>query len=186
MATTFIELDHGSGGLASNELISSLLISRLDNEFLRKMDDSAVVNIQGAKLAITTDSYVVDPIFFPGGDIGSLAIHGTVNDLCMLGAKPLYITLSLILEEGLAMEDLTRIIDSAAGSARKAEVLVVAGDTKVVPRGHADKIFINTSGVGVVAPGVNLGSHNAMPGDVIIINGTIGDHGMAILSQREG
>jgi len=135
---------------------------------------------------MTTDSYVVDPIFFPGGNIGSLAVHGTVNDLSMQGARPLYLTLALILEEGLALQDLKRIVDAMAEAAREAEVSIVAGDTKVVPKGHVDKIFINTSGIGLIPDDVNVSGHNARPGDVVLINGHIGDHGMAILSKREG
>lgn len=181
-----ITLDHGSGGEASHELVHDILLSRLDNEFLRQMDDSAVVDLAGGRFAMTTDSYVVDPIFFPGGNIGSLAIHGTVNDLSMQGATPLYLTFGLILEEGLPMEDLIRITDSAAQAAREAGVKVVAGDTKVVPRGNADKVFINTAGIGSIPKGVEVGSHNARPGDLVLINGDIGDHGIAILASREG
>jgi hydrogenase expression/formation protein HypE len=158
----------------------------LDNEFLRPLDDSAVIPISAGNLAMTTDSYVVDPIFFPGGNIGSLSVHGTVNDLCMQGAHPLHLTLGLILEEGFSMEDLVTIVDSIGEAARDAGITIVAGDTKVVPRGHADKVFINTAGIGVIPEGVDVGSHNARPGDALIINGNIGDHGMAILTQREG
>ncbi len=186
MAKGYVELDHGSGGIASNELISSIIIARLDNEFLSTLEDSAVMDLSGTKVAFTTDSYVVDPIFFPGGDIGSLAVHGTVNDLSMRGATPMYLTLSLILEEGFPINHLTRIIDSVAEAARHAGVLVVAGDTKVVPHGHVDKIFLNTSGIGIVPAGINVSTHNARPEDVILVNGTIGDHGMAILACREG
>jgi len=181
-----ITLDHGSGGEASRELVYEIFLSRLDNDFLRRMDDSAVVDLAKGRFAMTTDSYVVDPIFFPGGDIGSLAVHGTVNDLCMQGAAPLYLTLGLILEEGLPMEDLVRIMDSVSQAAREAGVQVIAGDTKVVPKGNMDKVFINTSGIGSVPDGVEVGSHNARPGDVILINGDIGDHGVAILTRREG
>lgn len=186
MTTNQITLDHGSGGEASRDLVHEIFLSRLDNDFLRRMDDSAVVELTKGRFAMTTDSYVVDPIFFPGGDIGSLAVHGTVNDLCMQGAVPLYLTLGLILEEGLPMEDLVRIMDSVSQAAKEAGVQVVAGDTKVVPRGKMDKVFINTSGVGSVPEGVEVGSHNARPGDVILINGDIGDHGVAILARREG
>jgi hydrogenase expression/formation protein HypE len=186
MSTDRIGLDHGSGGEASHELIEEVLLTRLDNEFLRKLDDSAVVDLSGTRVAVTTDSYVVDPIFFPGGDIGSLSVHGTVNDLSMQGAKPLYLCLALIMEEGLLMDDLKRIIDSVAEAALEAGVRIITGDTKVVPKGHMDKIFINTSGVGIIPPGVDVGAQNARPGDVVMINGDIGDHGMAILTQREG
>ena len=186
MVGRYVALDHGSGGQASHELVEHLLLRRLDNDFLRPLDDSAVVPISGGNLAMTTDSYVVDPIFFPGGNIGSLAVHGTVNDLCMQGARPLYLTLGLILEEGLSVEDLTHIVDAIGEAAADAGVKIVAGDTKVVPRGHADKVFINTSGIGIIPDGIDVGSHNAHPGDSLIINGNIGDHGMAILTQREG
>ena len=186
MSIDRIGLDHGSGGEASHELIEEILLTRLDNEFLRKLDDSAVVDLSGTRVAVTTDSYVVDPIFFPGGDIGSLSVHGTVNDLSMQGAKPLYLCLALIMEEGLLMDDLKRILDSVARATLEAGVRIIAGDTKVVPKGHMDKIFINTSGVGIIPRGVDVGAQNARPGDVVIINGNIGDHGMAILTQREG
>jgi len=134
---------------------------------------------------MTTDSYVVDPIFFPGGDIGSLAVHGTINDLSMQGARPLYLTVGMIVEEGFLLEDLDRIASSMAHAAAAADVIIVAGDTKVVPRGHADKIFINTSGIGLVPNGLNVAADNARPGDLILINGSIADHGITILTQRE-
>lgn len=181
-----IELDHGSGGEASRDLVREIFLSRLDNPLLRPLDDSALVPSPGSTLAMTTDCYVVDPIFFPGGNIGSLSVHGTVNDLSMQGAVPLYLTLGLILEEGLPMKHLTAIMDAVAQAARESGVSIVAGDTKVVPRGHADKIFINTSGIGHVPPGVDVSSYNARDGDVVIINGTVGEHGMAILTKREG
>lgn len=184
-----ITLDHGSGGEASHELVDEIFLSRLDNDFLRKLDDSAVLELPelfGQNLAMTTDSYVVDPIFFPGGNIGSLAVHGTINDLSMQGAHPLYLTLGLMLEEGFPIEDLIKIIDSVAEASQEAGVKIVAGDTKVVPRGNMDKVFINTSGIGIIPDGVDVSSHNARPGDKLIINGNIGDHGMAILSRREG
>jgi len=181
-----ITLDHGAGGEASHELVHDIFLKRLDNEFLRHLDDSAVLDLMGGRFAMTTDSYVVDPIFFPGGDIGSLAVHGTVNDLCMQGATPLYLTLGLILEEGFPMADLTRIMDSVAEAGREAGVKVVAGDTKVVPKGKMDRVFINTAGIGFIPEGVEVGSHNARPGDLILINGCIGDHGIAVLATREG
>jgi hydrogenase expression/formation protein HypE len=186
MITNHVTLDHGSGGEASHELVNDILSSRLDNEFLRKLDDSAVIEMSGHKFAMTTDSYVVDPIFFPGGDIGSLSVHGTVNDLSMQGAIPLYLTLGLLLEEGLPIKDLTKIVDSVAHASQEAGVKVIAGDTKVVPKGNLDKIFINTSGIGSIPQGVDVSSHNAKPGDLILINGEIGDHGIAILTSREG
>ena len=186
MKTKQITLDHGSGGEASRELVETLLVSRLKNNFLDRMDDSAIINLFGHNLAMTTDSYVVDPIFFPGGDIGSLSVHGTVNDLSMQGATPLFLTLGLILEEGFPLKDLEKIIDSAARAAEEAGVKIVAGDTKVVPRGNADKIFMNTAGIGIIPKGVDVSSSNARPGDLVLINGDIGDHGMAILTCREG
>ncbi|MFO7986241.1 MAG: hydrogenase expression/formation protein HypE [Desulfatiglandaceae bacterium] len=181
-----ITLDHGSGGEASQELIGEIFLSRLNNRYLSRLDDSALVEISGQQVAMTTDSYVVDPIFFPGGNIGSLAVHGTVNDLTMQGAKPLYLTLGLILEEGFAIKSLEKIVDSVGQAAREAGVKVVAGDTKVVQKGHMDKIFINTAGIGTVAPGIDVGICNARVGDRVLINGNIGDHGITILTQREG
>ncbi len=181
-----ITLDHGSGGEASRELVETVFLSRLHNDILDRMDDSAVINLFDHNLAMTTDSYVVDPIFFPGGNIGSLSIHGTVNDLSMQGAKPLYLTLGLILEEGFPLKDLEKIIDSAAEASEEAGIKIVAGDTKVVPRGNADKIFINTAGIGIIPDGIDVSSGNARPGDLVMINGNIGDHGIAILTSREG
>jgi hydrogenase expression/formation protein HypE len=186
MDSGLIQLDQGSGGRAMHELIDSLFVSAFENPLLAERNDSAVFEIQGGRLAMTTDSYVVDPIFFPGGNIGSLAVHGTVNDLAMRGAKPLYITAGFILEEGLVFSDLKKIVMSMAQAAREAGVQVIAGDTKVVPRGKADKVFINTSGIGVVPSGIDIGGQNARPGDLVLINGTIGDHGMAVLCKREG
>jgi len=181
-----VELDHGSGGEAARELISDVILSRLDNPFLHPMDDSALVEGRPGLMALTTDSYVIQPIFFPGGDIGSLSVHGTVNDLAMQGAEPAYLTFGLILEEGLPLDDLVRILDSAAHAASDAGVAVVTGDTKVVPRGQADGVFINTAGLGWVPGGVDVAAANAVPGDVVMINGSIGDHGIAVLSRREG
>ncbi len=186
MTPNQITLDHGSGGEASHELVQEIFLSRLDNEFLRRLDDSAVIALHAGRVAMTTDSYIVDPIFFPGGNIGSLSVHGTVNDLSMQGARPLYLTLGLILEEGLPMDDLAKIVDSISQAAQEAGVQVIAGDTKVVPRGKMDRIFINTAGIGTIAEGVDVSSSNARPGDVILINGDIGDHGIAILTSREG
>jgi hydrogenase expression/formation protein HypE len=169
-----------------HELVQKLFIENFRNDFLLEMNDSALVEGLGARIAMTTDSYVVDPIIFPGGDIGSLAVHGTVNDLAMRGAKPLYLTVGFILEEGLSLDVLRKIIGSMAEAARSAGVLIVAGDTKVVPRGKADKIFINTSGIGSVPSGVCVGGQYARAGDAVLINGSIGDHGMAVLCKREG
>lgn len=177
-------LAHGSGGKLSHDLIKSFL-PLFDNTLLKKLDDAAVFEANG-RMAFTTDSYVVSPIFFPGGDIGKLAVCGTVNDLAMSGATPLYLSLSLIIEEGLPMADLQRVTDSIKKAAEDAGVDVVTGDTKVVNRGSADKLFVNTSGIGIVPPGVDISGSRAKPGDSIILSGNIGDHGIAVMSQREG
>ncbi len=181
-----IVLDHGSGGKASQELIEGAFLPFFDNPLLRDMNDSAVFEIGGVKLAFSTDSYTVNPIIFPGGDIGCLAIHGTVNDLAMRGARPLYLSVGLILEEGMRGETLEKILTSMQRAAKEAGVCVITGDTKVVPKGQVDKIFINTSGIGVIEGDYHIAGQNAKPGDLVLINGTIGDHGMCILSQREG
>lgn len=181
-----ILLDHGSGGIASQELISGLFLKHLDNSVLASLEDSAVIDNHPGKLAFSTDSYVVDPIFFPGGDIGTLAVHGTVNDLAMRGARPLCLSLGLILEEGLDLDDLERVIISIAECTKSAEVPIVTGDTKVVPRGKCDKIFINTSGIGVVAEGVSVSSTMAKEGDAILLSGSMGDHGITIMTRRAG
>jgi len=182
-----ILLAHGSGGKLSHDLIKKSFVSTLGNPILDKLDDSAVFELGGnGRLAFTTDSYVVSPIFFPGGDIGKLAVCGTVNDLSMSGAIPLYLSLSFIIEEGLLITDLEKIVDSVHQATAEAGVKIVAGDTKVVDKGSADKLFINTSGVGIVPPGVDISGANAKPGDKVIISGTLGDHGIAVLSQREG
>lgn len=186
MQSQKITLDHGSGGQASQELVRDIFLKYFDNEILARMDDSAVLPSIHSSIAMTTDSYVVDPIFFPGGDIGSLAVHGTVNDLSMQGATPMYLTTGIILEEGFSLDQLDRIVRSMAESARQAGVKIVAGDTKVVPKGHADKIFINTSGIGFIPDGLDVGAHNARPGDLILINGPIADHGITVLTHREG
>jgi hydrogenase expression/formation protein HypE len=180
-----ILLAHGSGGRLSHELVEKRLAPRFSNEFLDKMDDSAVLRIKG-RLAFTTDSYVVSPIFFPGGDIGKLAVCGTINDLSTSGATPLYLSLSLIIEEGLLFEELEKVADSISKSAEEAGVEIVTGDTKVVNQGTADKLFINTSGIGAIAQGLDISAVNAVQGDKIILSGSIGDHGMAVMSQREG
>lgn len=185
MKTDKILLDHGSGGKASHELINELFLQNFNNPILDDLDDSAVFTIKGQSVAFSTDSYTVDPIFFPGGNIGELAINGTVNDLAMRGAKPLYISVGFIIEEGLSKSDLMKIIKGMKQSAEEAEVLIVTGDTKVVPKHAADKIFINTSGLGIIPEGVDIAGKNARPGDKIIINGTIADHGITILIQRE-
>jgi hydrogenase expression/formation protein HypE len=180
-----ILLAHGSGGRMSHELITQKLVSRLDNAWLGRMDDAAVLECEG-RVAFTTDSYVVTPHFFPGGDIGKLAVCGTVNDLSMMGAKPLYLSLAFILEEGLPITDLERVLDSIEKAAAEAGVSVVTGDTKVVQRGSADGLFINTSGIGIIPAGLDISGSNARPGDAVLLSGTIGDHGMTIMSQREG
>jgi hydrogenase expression/formation protein HypE len=180
-----IDLTHGSGGKATAQLVAELFAATFDNPWLSQGNDQAVVARPDNALVLTTDSYVVSPLFFPGGDIGSLAVHGTINDLAMAGAQPLYLTAGFILEEGLALADLKRVVDSMAKAARAAGVAIVSGDTKVVERGKADRVFINTAGVGVVRPGVAPSGDRAQPGDVILVSGTMGDHGVAIMSCRE-
>lgn len=184
-ASNRILLAHGSGGKLAHELIEKGFLPQLSNPLLNKLDDSAVFDLSG-RLAFTTDSYVVNPIFFPGGDIGRLAVCGTVNDLAMTGAVPLYLSLALIIEEGLPHEDLMRVIRSVQQAAAEAGVQIVTGDTKVVNRGSADRLFINTAGVGIVPRGLEISGSKAQPGDRVIISGTLGDHGIAVLSQREG
>lgn len=184
--TRQILMGHGSGGKLTARLIEQLLLPAFRNPVLDALDDQAFVSVGGARLAFTTDSYVVTPLFFPGGDIGELAVNGTVNDLAMGGARPLFLSVALILEEGLAIEELERVVESIRRAAVEAEVLVVTGDTKVVNRGKGDKLFVNTAGIGAPLPGADLSSRNVAPGDVVLLSGTIGDHGVAILSQREG
>jgi hydrogenase expression/formation protein HypE len=182
-----ILLGHGSGGKLSHDLIKELFVKYFSNNILIAQTDAAVVNIATGQIAFTTDSFVVDPIFFPGGDIGKLAVAGTVNDLAVSGAKPLYLSTSFIIEEGLAFADLERIVKSMTEEAGNAGVMIVTGDTKVVNRGKCDKVFINTTGVGEVEPRhllIGTGSE-IQPGDKIIINGTIADHGMAVMAARE-
>lgn len=183
--TETILLAHGSGGKLSHNLIEKNLLPLFSNPILDKLDDSAVFELSG-RLAFTTDSYVVSPIFFPGGDIGKLAVCGTINDLAMCGAMPLFLSISLIIEEGFSMEELEIIVNSIKDTAGKANVRVVTGDTKVVNRGSADKLFINSSGLGLIPPGVDISGSNAQLGDKVILSGTIGDHGIAVMSQREG
>ena len=184
-----ITLAHGAGGRAMRDLIDALFVGGFDNDHLATLEDQARLQIEalrepGARLAFTTDSYVVDPLFFPGGDIGALAVNGTVNDLAVGGARPLYLSCGMILEEGLAVETLTRVVASMKAAADAAGVAIVTGDTKVVPRGSADKLFINTAGVGVIPPGRETGAGRPRPGDAILINGPIGDHGAAIVDAR--
>lgn len=180
-----IVLGHGSGGKLTADLIDQVFLPAFKNPILDKLDDQAVVTVGGARLAFTTDSFVVTPIFFPGGDIGRLAVHGTVNDLAMSGARPLYLSAAFILEEGLAVDDLRRVVESMRAAAAEADVQFVTGDTKVVNRGKGDQVFITTTGIGVVESGVNISAGLAQAGDQIILSGYIGDHGMAIMSQRE-
>ncbi|MDP3283413.1 MAG: hydrogenase expression/formation protein HypE [Desulfobacterales bacterium] len=181
-----ILLDHGSGGKISHSLTLDIMLPVFDNPMLSKLNDGAILNIGGKKFAFSTDTYVVDPIFFPGGNIGELAIYGTVNDIAMCGGSPLYLSAGLVIEEGFLISDLERIIKSMGAAAEKAGVKVVTGDTKVVPKGAADKIFINTSGIGLIPDDVDVGCDKAVPGDIIILSGTIADHGIAVLTQREG
>jgi hydrogenase expression/formation protein HypE len=188
-----IRLAHGAGGRMMADLIRDVFATPLDNDILRRMADSAILqypplhpHTPTLQFAISTDSFVVRPLFFPGGDIGSLAVHGTVNDVAMGGARPLWLTVAFILEEGLEMEVLERVVRSMADAACEAGVQVVAGDTKVVERGHGDGIYINTTGVGIVPEGVEIGPDRARPGDMVLLSGTIGDHGIAVLSKREG
>jgi hydrogenase expression/formation protein HypE len=208
MKTDRILLVHGSGGRLSHDLVEQLFARRFSNPILDRMDDAALLEIFGrraedpvaqaivganssipglaGKLAFTTDSYVVSPMVFPGGDIGKLAVCGTVNDLAMSGARPLYLSAGFIIEEGLPLVELEQIVESMAATAREAGVSIVTGDTKVVGKGQADRLFINTAGVGIVPSEVNVSGGNAQPGDVVLVNGTVGDHGMAILTRREG
>ncbi|HET7625610.1 MAG TPA: hydrogenase expression/formation protein HypE [Verrucomicrobiae bacterium] len=181
-----IVLGHGSGGKMTQRLIEKMILPQFKNALLEPLHDGAIFSVNNAKLAFSTDSYVVNPIFFPGGDIGKLAIHGTVNDLAMCGARPLYLSAAFIIEEGLPMRDFWRILQSMREAADAAGVALVTGDTKVVDRGKGDQIFINTSGIGVVAPDVNISPKRAQPGDKIIVSGQIAVHGIAIMSVREG
>ena len=181
-----IVLAHGSGGKLSHQLISKLVLPQFTNELLAPLHDGAVFSLGEGRIAFTTDSYVVSPIFFPGGDIGKLAIHGTVNDLSMCGATPLYLSVGFILEEGMPMEEFWRIVQSMRTAADEAGVRLVTGDTKVVDRGKADKIFINTAGIGIVPEGVQIDPSRARPGDKVLISGPIAVHGISIMSVREG
>ncbi|MFO0297074.1 MAG: hydrogenase expression/formation protein HypE [Pseudomonadota bacterium] len=185
-----IDLNHGAGGRAACQLVDELFGRAFDNEFLGQGNDGALLPappelLEGGRLVMSCDGHVVSPIFFPGGDLGSLAVHGTVNDVAMLGARPLYLSASFILEEGYPLADLKRLVDSMAAASRAAGVPVVTGDTKVVEQGKGDGVFINTTGVGVLRPGAQLGGARARPGDVVLLSGTLGDHGMAIMSLRE-
>ncbi len=181
-----IVMGHGSGGRLSAQLLRELFLPAFDNPLLRKLDDQAVVEVGNSRVAFTTDSFVVTPIFFPGGDIGELAVNGAVNDLAMSGATPLCLSAAFIMEEGLPLEELSSIVNSMASAAAAAGVAIVTGDTKVVNRHSADKLFITTTGMGLVPEGVSVSASNARPGDAILLSGTIADHGMAVLARREG
>ena len=181
-----IVMGHGSGGKMMADLIQHMFASAFQNDILNQLGDSAVISIRGTRVAFTTDSFVVKPLFFPGGDIGELAVNGTVNDLAMSGARPLYLSAGFILEEGLPMQTLGRIVDSTAQACRKANVQLITGDTKVVNKGHGDGLYINTTGIGLIPQGVDISPKNAQPGDAVIVSGTMGNHGIAILSVREG
>lgn len=180
-----VDMSHGSGGRAMAELIQNLFRKHLDNSHLAAGNDGAVLDLPPGRVVLSTDGHVVSPLFFPGGDIGCLAVHGTINDVAMMGAKPLYMTAAFIIEEGFALADLERIVASMAAAAREAEVAIVTGDTKVVERGKGDGIFITTTGIGVVAGNIELSGDRARPGDRVVVSGTIGDHGVAILSKRQ-
>jgi hydrogenase expression/formation protein HypE len=179
-------LAHGGGGRLSQQIVKNMIAPQFANRLLDPLHDGAVFAVGGARLAFSTDSYVVSPIVFPGGDIGELAVNGTVNDLAMCGARPLYLSVAFVIEEGFAMDDLWRVIVSMKAAADKAGVALVTGDTKVVDRGKGDKIFINTSGIGVIRDGVEIGSRRAQVGDKVILSGEIAVHGIAIMSVREG
>ena len=184
-----IVMGHGGGGKLSAELVEHLFLPAFQNEALDNLGDASVVSLPAGRIAMSTDSYVIRPLFFPGGNIGELAVHGTVNDISMSGAKPLYLSCGFILEEGLPLEQLGRIVDSMAAAAKRAGVQLITGDTKVVDKGHGDGIYINTSGIGLIPDGphqIEIGPNRARPGDVVIVSGTLGDHGMAIMSVREG
>ncbi len=181
-----VEMNHGAGGRAMADLIDLLFRQAFDNPLLNQANDQACFEVAAGRMVLTTDSFVISPLFFPGGNIGSLAVHGTVNDLAMGGAQPLYLTAGFILEEGFPLKDLARIVDAMAEAAREAGVLIVTGDTKVVERGKGDGVFINTAGVGRVLDGVTVSGDLAQVGDKVLVSGTIGDHGVAIMSQRKG
>ncbi|MBP8001748.1 MAG: hydrogenase expression/formation protein HypE [Chloroflexi bacterium] len=181
-----IVMGHGGGGKLSAELVEHLFLPAFRNEQLEQLGDAAVFHINGTRLAMSTDSFVVRPLFFPGGNIGKLAVCGTINDISMSGAKPLYLSVGFIIEEGLPLELLGQIVDSMAAAAHQAGVTLITGDTKVVDKGHGDGLYINTTGVGLVPEGLHIGPDKAKPGDAILLSGTIGDHGMAIMSVREG
>ena len=180
-----VDLSHGAGGRAMGRLIEDIFHAAFDNDWLRAGNDQSAFDVAAGRMVMTTDGYVVSPLFFPGGDIGKLAVNGTINDVAMAGARPLYLSASFIIEEGFAFSDLQRIAESMGEASRQANVPIITGDTKVVERGKADGVFVTTSGVGVTPPGLTLSSDRARPGDVALISGTIGDHGVAVMSKRE-
>ncbi|MCE5181144.1 MAG: hydrogenase expression/formation protein HypE [Betaproteobacteria bacterium] len=180
-----VDMTHGSGGRAMAQLVEELFLTAFDNEYLNQQNDQASFLVPGGRMVMATDSHVVSPLFFPGGDIGCLSVHGTLNDVAMAGAVPLYLSAGFILEEGFPLADLARIVASMAQAARDAGVPIVTGDTKVVERGKGDGVFITTTGIGIVPAGINISGERARPGDAIIVNGPIGDHGVAIMSLRE-
>ncbi|NMM27162.1 MAG: hydrogenase expression/formation protein HypE [Glaciimonas sp.] len=180
-----IDMSHGAGGRASAQLIEELFLAAFDNEWLRQGNDQASFAVLPGRMVMATDAHVVSPLFFPGGDIGCLSVHGTINDVAMSGAQPLYLAASFIIEEGFALAELKRIVESMAQASREAGVPIITGDTKVVERGKGDGVFITTTGIGVVPPGIVIDGAGARPGDVILVSGTIGDHGVAIMSKRE-
>jgi hydrogenase expression/formation protein HypE len=185
LAHGYVDLSHGSGGRAMAQLIEGLFIKHFDNEWLRQANDQALFTTQAGRMVISTDGHVISPLFFPGGDIGSLAVHGTINDVAMSGAKPLYLAAGFILEEGFPLADLEKIVISMAVTARQAETPIVTGDTKVVERGKGDGVFITTTGVGIVPESVDISANRAQPGCAILLSGSIGDHGVAIMASRE-
>jgi hydrogenase expression/formation protein HypE len=181
-----VMLDHGAGGRVSHSLIADIMLPVFDNPVLSQLDDGAILNINGMKIAFSTDTFTVDPIFFPGGNIGDLAVNGTVNDIAMCGANPLFLSVGLLIEDGFSMEELKRILRAMGNAADAAGVKIITGDTKVVPKGAADRIFINTSGLGLIPEGVEISCQRAIPGDRIILSGGIAEHGMTVLTRRAG
>jgi hydrogenase expression/formation protein HypE len=181
-----VMLDHGAGGRMSHSLIADIMLPVFDNPVLSKLDDGAILDIDGMRIAFSTDTFTVDPIFFPGGSIGDLAVNGTVNDIAMCGANPLFLSVGMLIEEGFPMEELKRILRAMGNAADAAGVKIITGDTKVVPKGAADRIFINTSGLGLIPEGVEISCQRAIPGDRIILSGGIAEHGMTVLTRRAG
>jgi len=182
--TGLVDLSHGAGGRASAQLIREIFVSAFDNQALSRADDQAAFDVPAGRMVMSTDGYVVSPLFFPGGDIGSLAVHGTINDVAMAGAHPLHLAAGFIIEEGFAIADLQRIANSMASAAREAGIGIVTGDTKVVERGHGDGVYITTTGIGMVPQGLDLSANRASPGDHVVLSGSVGDHGVAIMSRR--